>query len=230
MRAAETPGSMQISSVCFLTFADVGSLICVMFTEVPQYFIFFFSFYFFFFFCYDWMHQTHDCTRPHRNFFRRLTTNKPQGGKKKRKKKTDKQRKKEGENSSVVHPVDDILCSPSVISFSSVKMDRISSCVSLPLRDDCSTDVPGDTFFFFFLFPSVSLVLSVAAIFSELYELVTTLFFFLFPFLSFPHLLSRFLISAQAQIQHLPPDRVSISLSISLSNPGTHTHTHQNTR
>lgn len=121
-------------------------------------------------------------------------------------KKDRKTEKKNGKSSSVVHLADDILCSLSVISFSSVKMDRISSCVALPPQDDCSTEVPGDTFF-----PSVSLnVLSVAAIFSKLYELVTSLFF-LHPF---PHLLSRFVISVQAQIQHLPLDKLSISLSI----------------
>lgn len=62
-----------------------------------------------------------------------------------KRKKKHRQRETIGENSSVVHLADDILCSPSVISFSSVKTDRISS---LPLQDDCSTDVPGDTFFF----------------------------------------------------------------------------------
>lgn len=72
-------------------------------------------------------------------------------------KKDRKTEKKNGKSSSVVHLADDILCSLSVISFSSVKMDRISSCVALPPQDDCSTEVPGDTFF-----PSVSLnVLSV---------------------------------------------------------------------
>ena len=57
---------------------------------------------------------------------------------------------------------------------------------------------------------SLSLFLSVAAIFLKLYELVTTPFFF-------PHLLSYFLISAWTRIQHLPLDKLSVSLSICLS-------------
>ena len=57
---------------------------------------------------------------------------------------------------------------------------------------------------------SLSLFLSVAAIFLKLYELVTTPFFF-------PHLLSYFLISAWTWIQHLPLDKLSVSLSICLS-------------
>ena len=89
-------------------------------------------------------------------------------------------------------------------------MDRIPSCVSLPLRDDCSTDVPGDTFFFP-VFP-LSLVLSVAAIFSELYELVTSLFFF-FPFLTS----SLFFSHISPGANSTPASRQSLHLSVHLS-------------
>lgn len=148
-----------------------------------------------------------------------------------KRKKIDRQTKeKRRKNSSVVHLVDDILCSPSVISVSSVKTDRISSCVSLPLQDDCSTDVPGDTFFFLSFFPSVSLVLSVAAIFSELYELVTTLFFF-FPFLSSPPLSFSHL---SPGANSTPASRQSFHLSVHLSvqpwDTYTHTHAHTHTK
>lgn len=55
-------------------------------------------------------------------------TNKPRGEKKKtEKKKQNRERQREkGENSSAVHLADDILCTLSVISFSSARMDRIS--------------------------------------------------------------------------------------------------------
>lgn len=99
-------------------------------------------------------------------------------------KKRGRQREK-GENSSVVHLVDDILCTLSVISFSSARLDRISP---LSLWDDCFTEVPGDTFFLClscFSSLSLSLFLSVTAIFLKLYELVTTLFSFLTSSLTF---------------------------------------------
>lgn len=69
----------------------------------------------------------------------RLSANKQAMGRKN----TERQREK-GKNSSVVHLADDILCTLSVISFSSARMDRISP---LSLWDDCFTEVPGDTFF-----------------------------------------------------------------------------------
>lgn len=112
----------------------------------------------------------------------RLSTNKQ--AMRKKKKNTERQREK-GENSSVVHLADDILCTLSVISCSSARMDRISP---LSLWDDCLTEVPGDTFFLClsrFSSRSLSLFLSVAAIFLKLYELVTTLFSFLTSSLTF---------------------------------------------
>lgn len=104
-----------------------------------------------------------------------------------REKKTKRQREKGG-NSSVVHLADDILCTLSVISFSSTRMDRIS-----PL----SVSLPLSLGWLLYLSPwrhlsplSLALFLSlplfsVAAVLLKLYELVTTLFSFLTSSLTF---------------------------------------------
>lgn len=121
----------------------------------------------------------------------------------------EKERQREkGGNSSVVHLADDILCTPSVISFSSARMDRISSLslsgMTASLKS-LETPFPSVS-----RFSSLALFLSVAAIFPKLYELVTTLFSFLTSSLTF-------FISSWTRIQHLPRDRPSVSVSICLS-------------
>lgn len=137
-------------------------------------------------------------------------TNKPRGEKKKtEKKKQNRERQREkGENSSAVHLADDILCTLSVISFSSARMDRISplslSGMTASLK---SLETP---------FSSVSLApLSLSLPLSGCH-FPETLWISYNPFF-FPHLLSYFLISAWMRIQHLPLDKLSVSLSICLS-------------
>lgn len=103
----------KTSSVCPLIITKVGHLQCMshlwnLHNSFP------------------FTYQTHDLivviqTETFRRH--RLSTNKQ--ATRREKKITEIQREK-GENSSVVHPADDILCTLSVISFSSVKMDRIS--------------------------------------------------------------------------------------------------------
>lgn len=147
------------------------------------------------FFCLFWyylLHQIRDCAHLDWNFFRRLKQTNHKGVKRKERQ-TNKGKTIEGENSSLVHLADDILCSPSVISFSSVKTDRIPSCVSLPLRDDCSTDVPGDTFFFSLFSLCLSRLLCGRYFLRTLWISYKPLLLLLF--LPFPHLFSLFLIS-----------------------------------
>lgn len=137
----------------------------------------------------------------------RLSTNKHATRKEKN---TEIQREK-GENSSVVHLADDILCTLSVISFSSVKMDRISPPpLSLSLSGMTASLKSLETPFSSVSLTSLSLPLS-GCYFPE------TLWISYNPFF-FPHLLSYFFISAWARIQHLPLDKLSVSLSIHLSN------------
>lgn len=133
----------------------------------------------------------------------RLSTNKQATRKKKRR---GRQREK-GENSSVVHLVDDILCTLSVISFSSARLDRIS-----PLSLSLGWLLHWSPWRH--LFPLSLLLLFSSLSFGCYFP--ETLWISYNPFF-LPHLLSYFLISAWMWIQHLPLDKLSISLSICLS-------------
>lgn len=101
--------------------------------------------------------------------------------------------------------MDDILCTLSVISFSSARLDRISP-LSLGWLLHWS---PQRHLFPLSLSLLFSLFLSVTAVFLKLYELVTTPFF---P----PHLLSYFLISAM-DADSTPASRQTVHLSVHLS-------------
>ena len=71
-------------------------------------------------------YQTHDrIVVIQTETFQRLRRSTNKQAMRREKKNTERQREK-GENSSVVHLADDILCTLSVISFSSARMDRIS--------------------------------------------------------------------------------------------------------
>lgn len=145
------------------------------------------------------------CSHPDRNFPEAQTEHKQTS----LEKNIERQREK-GENSSVVHLADDILCTLAVISFSSARMDRISPLsFSLGWLPQWSP--------WRHLFSSVSLAPPrsrplCSCYFSE------TLWISYNPFF-LPHLLSYFLISAPTRIQHLPLDKLSVHLSVCLSTP-----------
>lgn len=159
---------LQTSSVCPLIITKLGHLQWIFFWNIPN--------------VSPFTYQTHDLivVIQTETFQRlRLSTNKQAM---RRKKHTERQREK-GENSSVVHLADDILCTLSVISFSSARMDRISplflSGMTASLK---SLETPFSSVSLSLL---LSLFLSVAAIFLKLYELVTSLSSFLTSSLTF---------------------------------------------
>ena len=153
------------------------------------------------------------CSRSDRNFpeAHRLSTNKQATRREKKnteKKNRERQREK-GENSSAVHLADDILCTLSVISFSSARMDRISplslSGMTASLK---SLETPFSSVSLSLLFLSLSLPLS-GCYFPETLWISYNSFFLSSPPLLLSHL--------SLDVNSTPASRQTVRLSVHLS-------------